>query len=51
MRLLIGLRSDLPGQVTAEITEPVYDGPTGRTLLIPRGARLIGTYDAQVQFG
>ncbi len=49
--LLTGLRSDLPGQIPAQVTEPVYDSPTGRTLLIPQGARLIGTYDAQVQFG
>jgi type IV secretion system protein TrbI len=49
--LITGLRSDLPGQVTAQVTENVYDGPTGRTLLIPQGARLIGQYDAQVTFG
>lgn len=49
--LITGLRSDLPGQVTAQVTENVYDGPTGRTLLIPQGARLIGQYDAQVSFG
>lgn len=49
--LLTGLRSDLPGQITAQVTEAVYDSPTGRVLLIPQGARLIGTYDAQVQFG
>jgi len=45
------MRSDLPGQVTAQVTENVYDGPTGRLLLIPQGARLIGQYDAQVAFG
>ena len=49
--LLTGLRSDLPGQVTAQVTENVYDTPTGRYLLIPQGARLIGQYDAQVAFG
>lgn len=49
--LITGLRSDLPGQVTAQVTENVYDGPTGRTLLIPQGARLVGQYDAQVSFG
>ncbi|HEV2605601.1 MAG TPA: TrbI/VirB10 family protein [Microvirga sp.] len=49
--LITGLRSDLPGQVTAQVTEHVYDGPTGRTLLIPQGSRLIGQYDAQVSFG
>ena len=49
--LITGLRSDLPGQITAQVTEDVYDSPTGKILLIPQGARLIGQYDAQVAFG
>lgn len=49
--LITGIRSDLPGQVTAQVTENVYDTPTGRARLIPQGARLIGTYDSQVAFG
>ena len=49
--LLTGLRSDLPGLVTAQVTEDVHDTPTGRFLLIPQGSRLIGQYDAQVSFG
>lgn len=49
--LLTGIRSDLPGQVTAQVTENVHDSPTGRYLLIPQGAKLIGTYDSQVSFG
>jgi type IV secretory pathway VirB10-like protein len=49
--MLTGLRSDLPGQVTAQVTEDVYDSPTGKIRLIPQGARLIGQYDAQVAFG
>jgi len=49
--LITGLRSDLPGPVTAQVTEDVYDSPTGKILLIPQGARLIGQYDAQVSFG
>lgn len=49
--LLTGLRSDLPGQVTAQVTEDVYDSPTGTFRLIPQGARLIGQYDAQIAFG
>lgn len=49
--LVTGIRSDLPGQVTAQVTEHVYDSPTGRHLLIPQGAKLIGVYDAQVSFG
>jgi type IV secretion system protein VirB10 len=49
--LITGLRSDLPGQITAQVTEPVYDSPSGRYLLIPQGARLIGQYDSSVAFG
>lgn len=49
--LITGLRSDLPGFVTAQITERVYDSGTGRVLLIPQGARLIGSYDSVVAFG
>ena len=49
--LITGLRSDLPGLVTAQVTSRVYDSPTGRILLIPQGARLIGEYDSVVAFG
>jgi len=49
--LITGLRSDLPGFVTAQVTQNVYDSPTGRILLIPQGSRLIGDYDADVSLG
>lgn len=49
--LITGLRSDLPGLVIAQVTERVYDSPTGRVLLIPQGTRLIGSYDSVVAFG
>ncbi|MEJ6011135.1 TrbI/VirB10 family protein [Novosphingobium aquae] len=49
--LITGIRSDLPGLVTAQVTQNVYDSPTGRILLIPQGSRLIGEYDAEVSFG
>jgi type IV secretory pathway VirB10-like protein len=49
--LITGIRSDLPGQITAQVTEHVYDSPTGRYLLIPQGAKLIGQYDSQISFG
>jgi type IV secretion system protein TrbI len=45
--LITGMRSDLPGQVTAQVTENVYDSPTGRYLLVPQGSKLIGTYDSR----
>lgn len=49
--LITGIRSDLPGQITAQVTENIYDTPTGRARLVPQGARLIGVYDSQVAFG
>lgn len=49
--LLTGLRSDLPGQITAQVTANVYDSPTGQFLLIPQGARLLGEYDSRVETG
>lgn len=49
--LITGLNSDLPGFVTAQVTENVYDSPTGRVLLLPQGSRLVGSYDSVVAFG
>lgn len=49
--LIMGVRSDLPGQITAQVTANVYDSPTGRILLIPQGARLIGEYDSEIAAG
>lgn len=49
--LITGINSDLPGLVVAQVTENLYDTVTGQTLLIPQGARLIGTYDSVVAFG
>ncbi|PAP92020.1 TrbI/VirB10 family protein [Mesorhizobium wenxiniae] len=49
--LITGIRSDLPGQITAQVTQHIYDSPTGSILLIPQGTRLIGEYDNGVAFG
>lgn len=49
--LITGIRSDLPGQITAQVTENVYDSPTGSLLLIPQGTRIVGQYDAGINFG
>jgi len=49
--LITGIRSDLPGEITAQVTENVYDSPTGKYLLVPQGARMIGQYDSQISFG
>lgn len=45
------LNSDLPGETKALVSANVYDSATGRYLLIPQGARLIGVYDSAVAFG
>jgi type IV secretion system protein VirB10 len=49
--LITGIRSDLPGQITAQVTQNVYDSPTGRILLVPQGTRIVGQYDSGVGFG
>lgn len=49
--LLTGVNSDLPGFVTAQVTENVYDTASGRFLLVPQGSRLIGRYDSVVTYG
>ena len=49
--LVTAVNSDLPGRVIAQVTAPVYDSVTGDHLLIPQGARLIGTYDSANVYG
>ena len=49
--LITAINSDLPGEVIAQVTRPVYDHVTGRAVLIPQGSRLIGVYDSQVAYG
>ena len=49
--LVTGIKSDLPGDVIATVTEPVYDSATGEHMLIPQGARLLGRYNSQVSYG
>lgn len=45
--LLTGLNSDLPGQVLGQTSRDVFDSRTERTLVIPKGSRLVGTYDSR----
>jgi type IV secretory pathway VirB10-like protein len=49
--LVTGLKSVLPGDVIATVTEPVYDTATGRFLLIPQGSFIFGRYNSQVSYG
>ncbi|MGR9286181.1 IncP-type conjugal transfer protein TrbI [Rhizobium johnstonii] len=49
--LITGLKSDLPGRITAQVSQNVYDSATGYRLLLPQGAKLFGRYDSKVSFG
>src|SRR3546814_18769220 len=46
--LITGLRSDLPGLVTAQVTAQVFASPTGRLLPLPQGSRFNGCYDTDL---
>lgn len=45
---LTAITSDLPGQIEAQVSENVYDTATGKCLMIPQGARLVGQYSSEV---
>ncbi|MDQ0562238.1 type IV secretion system protein VirB10 [Rhizobium mesoamericanum] len=49
--LITGLNSDLPGRITAQISQNVYDSATGYRLLVPQGTKLFGRYDSKISFG
>lgn len=46
-----GINSDLPGQIVGQVSRNVYDTRSGRVLLIPAGAKVVGVYDSQVTNG
>ncbi|MBO0738926.1 MAG: conjugal transfer protein TrbI [Alphaproteobacteria bacterium] len=46
-----GINSDVPGMIVGQVAENVYDTATGRYLLIPQGAKLIGAYDNTISQG
>jgi len=49
--LVTGINSDLPGRITAQVSQNIYDSATGRHLLVPQGSKLFGRYDSKVAFG
>ncbi|WP_064713603.1 IncP-type conjugal transfer protein TrbI [Rhizobium bangladeshense] len=49
--LITGINSDLPGRISAQVSQNVYDSATGHRLLIPQGTKLFGRYDSKVSFG
>ena len=49
--LLTEVNSDLPGDVLAQVARDVYDSQTQQTLLLPKGAKLLGRYHDQIGVG
>jgi type IV secretion system protein TrbI len=49
--LLSAMESELPGTIIAQVSQDVYDTPTGEYLLIPQGSRLVGEYSNAIQYG
>lgn len=46
-----GINTDLPGNVTAQVTENIYDWQDPLAVLIPQGTRVWGVYDSKTDFG
>jgi type IV secretion system protein VirB10 len=49
--LLTGINASLPGTIIAQVRDDVFDSVTGGQLLVPRGTRIVGTYDSRVVQG
>lgn len=49
--LLTGINADLPGTIIGQVRDDVFDSVTGTYLLIPRGTKLVGTYDSRIVQG
>lgn len=49
--MLTGINSDLPGVITAQVRQTVYDTFDESTRIIPQGSRLVGRYSSQVASG
>ncbi|WP_024893238.1 TrbI/VirB10 family protein [Acidithiobacillus thiooxidans] len=46
-----GIKSDLPGTITAVVNQPVYSSVSGSSVLIPAGSKLIGVYQSKLIAG
>ncbi|MFT3722144.1 MAG: TrbI/VirB10 family protein [Hyphomonadaceae bacterium] len=49
--LVTAINSEAPGPVIAQVSQTVYDSRTGRIVLIPQGARLVGDYRSATRYG
>ncbi|MGE0047719.1 MAG: TrbI/VirB10 family protein [Acidithiobacillus sp.] len=49
--LSVGIKSYLPGEISAVVSRDVYSSVNGATLLIPAGSKLVGTYNTKTALG
>jgi type IV secretory pathway VirB10-like protein len=49
--MITAMESQLPGYISAQVSQNVYDSPTGKYLLIPQGTRLFGAYSDAISYG
>lgn len=49
--LITQINSDLPGLITAQVTEDVYDSLEGAVLVIPKGSRVVGSFGSRIMPG
>lgn len=49
--LITGINSTLPGYISSQISQDVWDTATGDNLLIPQGTKIFGQYKNQVLMG
>lgn len=49
--MISAANSELPGDILAQVTHDVHDTASGRFVLIPRGTKLFGRYDAYTALG
>jgi type IV secretory pathway VirB10-like protein len=49
--LISAMESSLPGMIIGQVVSDVFDSPSGRYLLIPKGSRIVGEYSNAISFG
>lgn len=49
--LVTAINTDLPGEIIGQVTENVYDSTSGKYLLVPQGAKLLGKYSSLISNG
>jgi type IV secretion system protein VirB10 len=49
--LVQGINSGLPGELVARVSRDMRDSVTGKVVLIPQGAHVIGSYNNEVVYG